>query len=280
MALNKKIEVSVIISHYGSPDDLRVSLRYIEQWRKEYEMRNGENTTEIIVADSATNHSTKELMYNEFPEITFIESKKNIGFGRAVNKGLRRCLGEFIFVMNADLIVSQAKNLDNLLDYIKENKSVGIVAPKILNFDETLQHSAFRFYTPIIVLLRRISFLANTNFGRKRLERFDILGGVEDLNNPILVDWVMGSAFATTRENLSRVGIFDERFFMYMEDVDLCRRFRNHDLGVVYYPNSYMYHFHGGASRNRNFLFSIFNKYTITHFLSAIKYFSKHGVRG
>ena len=88
----------------------------------------------------------------------------------------------------------------------------------------------------------------------------------------------MGSALLTRKEHLARVGLFDERFFMYMEDSDLCRRYWEAGLKVMYCPQSVMYHFHGKASKSRNPFGALFNKYARIHVISAIKYFRKYGL--
>ena len=269
------MKVSIVINHYRSPKALKVSLEYIQQWQREYEMRNGEGTTEIIVTDSATIPATTEMMRSDFPEVVFLEEPENIGFGRSVNRAWNKVSGEFVFTMNADLVVPQPQELDNLIQYIQDNKQVGVVAPTLRNFDNTLQYSAFQFYTPLVIFLRR-TFLGNTAFGKKRLQEFLLIEKIDAIQEPLPVDWVMGSALLMRREHLMKVGFFDERFFMYMEDVDLCRRFWLHNLSVVYYPFSTMYHFHGKASGSRNPFAILWNKYAYIHFSSAIKYFLKY----
>ena len=272
-------EVSIVVNHYRSTESLRLSLQYVQKWQKEYEFKNGSQTTEIIVTDSGTLPETEEMLANEFPQFVYFKEEKNIGFGRSVNRALERAVGEVIFIMNADLIIPRPQELDGLIEYIKENDDVGIVAPRLSNFDNTLQYSAFQFYTPLIIFLRRTA-LGKFEFGKKRLKQFLLQGKIEKTKKPMLVDWVMGSALVTKVQHLDRVGFFDERYFMYMEDVDLCKRFWNAGLKVVYYPNSKMYHFHGKASKASNPFSALLNKYMYIHFISAIKYFSKWGVRG
>ena len=252
-----------------------MTLEYVRQWQREYEVRNGEGTTEIIVTDSATIPETKEIMGSYFPSVIFLQAKQNIGFGRSMNRALRVSSGDVIFMMNADLVIPQPQELDNLIRYMQANEQIGIVAPRLCNFDNTLQFSAFQFYTPLVVFLRRTA-LGKTEFGKKRLQEFLLTDKVQDLQQPLPVDWVMGSALLTKREHLAKVGLFDERFFMYMEDVDLCRRFWNQGLQVVYYPLSTMYHFHNKASGNKSVLSVLWNKYTYIHFSSAVKYFVKY----
>lgn len=268
--------VSIIINHYKSPRVLKLALGYVKVWKEDFEKNGG--TAEIIITDSATISETKEMMGDLFPNFVFLQEPKNIGFGKCVNRAWKMAQGEYIFTMNADLVISHPDELNKLLDYIKENEDVGMVGPKLLNFDNTHQPSAFRFYTPLTIFYRRTP-LSKLSFGKKATDAF-ILKHRKDLTKePTEVDWLMGSAFLTKRECLDKVGFFDERFFMYMEDVDLCRRFWENGYKVVYYPHSAMYHFHGKASRNRNVFKVLFNNYARIHILSAWKYFKKHGLK-
>lgn len=270
------MDISIIVSHYKSPDVLELSLNYLKKWQKEYEKEKGKNTTEIIVSDSETIQETSEMMSYQFEDVHFIKSKKNIGFGKSVNYGIKKAKGEYIFIMNADCIIPYPEELNKLLDYFKRNKNVGIVGPKLLNFDNSHQNSAFRFYSPFTILARRTP-LGRTAKGEQAIKRFIMAKSDAKSHEGVNVDWLMGSALLTKKEYLDKVGLFDETFFMYMEDVDLCRRFWLEGFRVMYCPISKMYHFHGKASHRKGLMF--LNKYTIIHFISAYKYFKKYGTR-
>ena len=271
------MDISIVVNHYKGPSVLELSLGYLLDWKQAYEEKNGENTAEIIVTDSGTIQETVELMEYKFPDIEFIQNKKNIGFGRSVNAGLVKAQGIYIFIMNADCIVPYPEELDTLLSYFKNTRNVGIVGPKLLNFDNTHQHSTFRFYTPLTILARRTP-IGKTAKGERAVKRFIMTQNTLKSNEGANVDWLMGSALLTKREHLDKLGMFDERFFMYMEDVDLCRRFWESGLRVMYCPASRIYHFHGKASRGKG-LSVLFNKYTIIHLMSAFKYFRKYGTK-
>jgi GT2 family glycosyltransferase len=252
---------------------LKMSLGYFRSWQKEFD---GE--AEIIVTDSETIKETREMMAQEFGDIKFIEEIANIGFGKSVNNALREAKGEYIFIANADLVVPRPDELNRMIEYMANNPEVGIMGPALKNFDNTHQSSAFRYYTPMIIVLRRTP-LGKTKWGRRKLSEF-ILNDIENLlQKPQKVDWLMGSALLTKKEHLDKLGFFDERYFMYMEDVDLCRRFWENGLKVIYFPRATMYHFHRAASRSRNIFKSLFNKYTRIHAVSSIKYFRKHGLK-
>lgn len=133
---------------------------------------------------------------------------------------------------------------------------MGIAAPKLLNFNGTLQYSCFRFYQPLTIVYRR-TFLKNFGFAKKHLNWF--LMEDYDHKKPKEVDWVMGSAMVVSKKAVEKTGFMDPRFFMYMEDVDWCRRFWENGYKVVYYPFSQMHHYHGKASARGGFFRSLFS---------------------
>lgn len=271
------MELSIIINHYQTPEILKLCLKSLIQSLPE----NVES--EIIVSDSETQEKTKEMMRENFPQVFFISSKKNIGFGKSVNRAFRTAKGKYILIINADIIVDRKGTIKRMIDYLQENPEVGLLGPKLLNINGTWQPSCFRFYTPFVVVSRR-TILGKTKWGKKILDHFlmkDIFNesGLEK-RKAILVDWLMGSALFTKREALEKVGYFDERFFMYFEDIDWCRRFWQAGYKIVYFPVCQMYHYHMQASKKRGGAFDlIISEYARIHLASAIKYFLKWGLK-
>ncbi|MDX1607719.1 MAG: glycosyltransferase family 2 protein [Candidatus Spechtbacterales bacterium] len=270
-----KVDVSVVVNHYKSPQVLRMALGYVRKWKEDFEAKGG--TAEVIVTDSETIPETKELMDMEFSDFIFLKEPKNIGFGRSVNRAWKIVQGTYVFTMNADFVIPRPEELNKLLSFVQQNPEVGIAGPRLLNFDNTHQSSAFRFYTPLTILYRRTP-LGKLPVGKKAIEKFELKHAPELRERPTEVDWLMGSALLTRKKIIDEIGTFDERYFMYMEDVDLCRRIWEAGYKVMYYPYAHMYHFHGKASRTRNILKAMFNKYTRIHLSSAYKYFKKFGL--
>ena len=167
------------------------------------------------------------------------------------------------------------KSVDILLGYLKSNPDVGLVGPRLLNFDGNPQNSCFRFYTPTTILYRR-TFLGKFGFSKKKINQFLLKG--KNLDKPLEVDWIMGSALMTSRKAVEKVGLMDDNFFIfYFEDVDWCRRFWENGLKVVYYPYAKMYHYHGKGSASMNPLKAMFlNKLAREHIKSGLKYFWKY----
>jgi len=260
------MELSIIITSYKNPELLKVCVDSVKK-----------NLTltgyEIIVSDSATEEKTALMMNDDYPEIKFLSSTENIGFSGTVNRGLEVAKGEYILILNGDIIVKE-NSIEGLLDYIKNNSDVGIVGPQLLNFNETFQPSVFRFYTPLTILYRRTP-LGRFGFAKKHLDNFLM----KDFDHKEIreVDWIMGSSLMTSRKALEKVGPMDHNFNLYFEDTDWCRRFWEKDLKVVYFPQSQMYHYHGRGSAGKGMIkLLVSNRLTRIHISSAIKYFIKY----
>ncbi len=261
-----KPKLSIIITSYKNTELLRLCLESIQKSIKDLEY-------EVIVADSSTEEKTYDLFRECFSGVVFISNKRNRGFGALVNQGLGRAKGEFLFIINADIIIKD-NAVSKLLKFIEKDDTVGIVAPKLINFDNSVQQSCFKFYSPITVFYRR-TFLGRMGFAKKHLEKF-LMKKEQATNKSFSADWVMGSAMMTKRSAVDVVGKYDSRYFMYFEDVDWCRRFWEKKYKVIYNPNIKVFHYHGRASASKNVLNSVlFNKYTRAHIVSSVKYFSK-----
>ncbi len=262
-------ELSIVITVYGKTDLLELCIDSIQQ-----NLKSDELDYEIIVAVSAVEESARDLMREKYPKITFIPNKENKGFGFVANQGIRKSVGKYIFVINHDIIIKD-NAIQELLNYIKKYKDVGLVAPKLVNFDGSVQNSAFRFYQWRTIIYRR-TFFGKFGFAKRHLNRFLLKNELSD-NKIVDVDWVMGSAMMVSREALEKVGLFDERFFMYFEDVDWCWRFWQAGYRVVYNSTVQVAHYHGKASLNKGVIQAILlNKYTRVHIISALKFFKKH----
>jgi len=260
------MKLSIIITSYRSPELLKVC---IEAIKKELSI----SDYEIIVADGKTEETTTLMMQEDYPEINFLPFPKNDGFGFLVRNALAKAQGDHILILNGDVIVKK-DSIEKLLSYIQSHPEVGIVGPKLLNFNETFQPSCFKFYSPITILYRR-TYLGKMWFAKKHLDNFIM----KDFNHKSEqeVDWLMGSALMTSRQATEEVGPMDERFKMYFEDTDWCRRFWENNYKVVYFPDSEMYHYHGKGSDSKSVWKSLFsNQLTWIHIISAIKFFIKY----
>lgn len=260
------MELSIIITSYKQPELLKVC---IDSIRKNINL----DSYEIIVIDSESEEKTQLMMKENFSEIKFYPFKDNVGYQALVRKGYELSSGPYILIMNGDMIVKKG-TIEKLLDYAKSHPETGLVGPQLLNFNETLQCSCFRFYTPLTIIYRR-TFLGKCKFSQKHLGNF--LMNDFDHKSTKEVDWLMGSALMTSRQAVEKVGLMDPRFKMYFEDVDWCRRFWENGYKIIYFPEAQMYHYHGKGSSGRSIIKTlIYNKLAWMHLKSAVNYFIKY----
>ncbi len=266
------MKLSVIITHYKTLSVLKLCLGAIEKSCSGIEY-------EVIVSDSESDFENDEKIKEKFPKTIFIPFKENVGYAKLVNAGIKIAKGEFILILNAD-IIPKDNSIKTLIGFLEKNPGAGIVGPQLLNFDESAQSSAFRYYSPWTVVCRR-TFLGKTPWGKSEIDKFLLKEKLEKIKNgsidSISVDWLMGSALMARNEAIKKVGLLDESFFMYFEDVDWARRFWENGYKVVFFPKAQMYHYHYKASdKGRGVWDLFFNRQTRIHFLSALKYFWKY----
>jgi len=260
--------LSIIIVNFKNPALLRLCLRSLQRVI-------GKNTEyEIIIVDIASSISTRNVVRDEFPLIKLLPFQNNIGYTKGVNEGIKKAIGDYVLVLNPD-VVPLKDSIEKMLEYMKSHEDIGILGPQLLNFDGSPQPSCFRFYTPLTVLYRR-SILGKLPFAKKTLDKFTMEN--ENLKKPTEANWIMGSALMISSEAIKKTGFLDENFFLYMSDVDWARRFWKNDYKVVYYPESRMYHYHQRSSKGGIFDL-LFKKEARWHLKDAVKYFVKSFAR-
>lgn len=263
------MDLSIIILNYKSRGLLKQCLRGIM-------LQKLTASYEIIVVDNNSGDGTDEMMRSEFSHLTYIQAGANGGFAAGNNLGIRRSSGRYILVLNPDIAVL-SNAIDRMARFLDDHPNVGLCAPKLLNPDGTVQTSCRKFPTVLTILLRR-SPLGQLPWAKKKLRDFLLLDWDHAENRP--VDWVLGACMMVRRSAMERVGLMDERFFLYFEDVDWCRRFWQSGY-LVYYlgADAELVHYHQRLSALSPGLGGVFSYPTRVHITSGIRYFSKyHGV--
>jgi GT2 family glycosyltransferase len=173
-------------------------------------------------------------------EVRTIQNSSNIGFGAAANIGFDKSNGEFVLLLNPDILV-RPEAVASLLQAIQSHPEAGLVLPQLRNPDDSLQYSCRRFYTWKTLWMRRGPWrrhLASHPKVRQHLmQEWDHASAAE-------VDWGLGAAMLVRKRALCGERLFDERFFLYFEDVDLCLRLHRAGWKVLYNPASVMTHQH------------------------------------
>ncbi len=260
------MSLSIIVTHHHTPELLDLCLKSIQNTLKSIDY-------EIVVVDSETSCKTKELIREKYPHAQLITFKNNIGYAKIVNAGLKKIKGNFVLILNADIIILEGA-VQKMLKYIQERPSVGIVAPQLIDFTNNIQDSCFANPSLKAIIARR-TFFKKTKRGAKAINKFIIQG--KKIKTPTEVDWVQGSVMLISKQAIRKVGFLDERFFMYFEDADWCRRFWQKGYKVIYLPTAQMVHYYHRSSKKwGGFIDILLNKYTRVHVISALKYFWKH----
>jgi len=265
--------LSIIVTHHQTPILLKLCLKSIEENIASFGAnRDGQVNYEIIVVDSESQPETEELIRNKFNQVKLISFSKNVGYAKIVNEGIKAAQGDYVLILNADIIIL-GEAVRYLWEYLEEHPEVGIAGPQLVTFSNQIQNSCFNFPSLGAIVARR-TFLGELNWGKRKIGQFLIQEGDNLSARP--VSWLQGSAMLVRGEAIEKVGLLDERFFMYLEDTDWCRRFWQNGYQVVYQPKAKMAHYYYRASKKWGGFLDIFlNKYTRLHIISALKYFWK-----
>jgi len=259
------MDVSIVILNYKQKG-------LVKQCIKGIELSGLSLDYEIILVDNNSDDSVLEMVRENFPHAKTLEAKKNKGMGAGNNLGMKKANGDFILILNPDIAMVPGA-VEEMYKFMKNNPSAGIVGPRLINPDGSIQFSARRFYGLLTPLFRR-TFLGQFSFAKKHLRYY--LMQDEDHKKRMKVDWIFGACLFIRKEFLQTVGFFDERFFLYFEDCDLCRRFWKKGYDVWYLGDVELVHYHDRLSARRKGVVSVFSKGGRMHIVSGIRYFIKY----
>ena len=262
------MKLSIIILNHNSRGLLKQCVRSIE-------MSNVSVPYEIIIVDNASTDDSAEMIEHELSHVRLIQSEVNIGYGGGNNKGAQHAKGEYLLILNPVVTVLE-NSIESMLEKFSEDEHVGLVAPQLLHPDKSIQYSAYRFPKTTTPILRRTVF-GKTPWGRKHLSWF-MMADWDHLTSRS-VDWVLGGAMMMKKEMLQQLKGFDENYFLYFEDVDLCRRMWQQNKKVIYCAESRMVHYHKRQSAQKGGVLALFNPLTRVHIRSAVYYFKKWGLQ-
>jgi GT2 family glycosyltransferase len=233
------MDLSIIIVSYNTKDLLSRCLFSI------YHNAPGVNL-EIIVIDNASRDDSIQMLKENFPQVILADNEQNIGFARANNKGLLIARGEFVLFLNPDTVVLP-QALEKTLEFLRRTPDAGMVGCKILNPNGSLQYSCRSFPSFWNYFLE--SFFLYKLFPKNRwIGKF--YGTNFSYDHIREVDVVLGAFMMTKKEILDEVGCFDERFYIYSEETDLCFRMKKHNRKVYFFPDAQIVHY-GRASASQ-----------------------------
>ncbi|HEX7321198.1 MAG TPA: glycosyltransferase [bacterium] len=257
-------DLSIIIVNYNVKHFLEQCLMAIEKARHGLQV-------EIFVVDNASVDGSQGLLKKKFPYVKLIENHKNLGFSKANNQALRQANAAYILMLNPDTLI-QEDTLITLKKFLDEHPQTGAVGCKLINPDGTFQIACRRSIpTPWIAFTRIVGlskiFPKSPVFGKYNLTYLD-----PDLQHE--VDVLSGSLMMVRKDIISRIGYFDEDYFMYGEDIDLCYRIKKAGMKVFYVPTTKAIHYKGESTKKGEFPF-ISNFYTAM-LLFINKHFKNH----
>jgi GT2 family glycosyltransferase len=222
---------------------------------------------EVWVVDNNSRDGSADIVRDLFPSVHLIRNKKNLGFGQANNVILEAAKSRYSLVMNPDVLVPRG-SLESMVAFMDSHQKAGVLGCKLLNTDETLQFSCRR-YPRLSWIMARVFLLDRLSPEAAGLRRYFMMDWDHDSASE--VEWVTAACMMFRQGALQQTGLFDKRFFMYYEDVDLCRRI-GQKWKVHYCPHIHMIHHHRQESHG---LFNL--RCRLWHLRSAILYFQKWG---
>ncbi|MDP3995308.1 MAG: glycosyltransferase family 2 protein [bacterium] len=266
------MDLSVIILNYNTKDFLLPCIKGMVEHTSDLDY-------EIVVVDNASTDGSaayiKEKILPRFHQVKLLEAQENKGFSAGNNLGISRSAGRYCLIMNPDIVIWD-NSLKQMADYMDEHPKVGIAGPRLLSPDGSLQHFVYQFPTPHVLVYRRTP-LSRLGFAKRTINTYLMMDWDHADNRA--VDWVQGSCMIARRDAIKEVGLMDERYFLFLEDTDWCRRFWEAGWEVRYLSDVALIHYHGRASVSSHFYLSLFNKMSWIHLASAVKYFKKWGFR-
>ncbi|WP_113651843.1 glycosyltransferase family 2 protein [Pedobacter namyangjuensis] len=255
------IDVSIVIvtmNHLKKLKNLLTSINKIDD---------GALTYEVIIIDNCSTDGAPEFVATNYPNVRLVVNSEIHGFAYNNNKGANLAFGKYIFICNPDVVILE-NALNNLFKFAQQHPDAGIVCPQLLNSDLSYQPSIRGFHSLKIIFARLIS--KGNDSAKNQTVRAYLLSDF-DKNKTQKVDWALGAAMLLKQEYYKKLNGFDEKFFLYVEDEDLCLRSWKLGPGVTYYPESKMIHDHQRGSSKISIL-------TWYHLKSFIYFIVKHNL--
>jgi GT2 family glycosyltransferase/lipopolysaccharide/colanic/teichoic acid biosynthesis glycosyltransferase len=253
------VDVSVIIVTHNSRSVIEPCLDSLKK-------QSMFDQTEVVVVDNASRDGTPQLVQDRYPWVDLYAGARNAGFSVGVNLGIQNARGRYLLILNPDTVVRE-HSIKTLYQFMEKTPDAGIVAPKLVFHDGNLQYSCRKFYNWRVLILRRTplgKIFKNSSVVAEHL-MLDF-----DHETTARVDWVLGACMFVRREAVESVGLMDERFFLYFEDVDWCYRMKQKRWAVYYHPEAEVVHDHARESAK-----SVLNRSFVAHLASLFRYYEK-----
>ena len=249
MDIDASMKLSIIIVNWNVKNLLKGCLNSI-YYDSSYQ------DFEIILVDNDSNDGSAEMIKEEFPQVRLIENRVNVGFGKACNQGIKIAGGDYIFILNPDTLV-KPHTLKNTISFMESNPTVGIGGCYVYCLDSTPQTSFYKFPTLLSYFSRMLS-LFRILPRNKLTQKF--FWEYTDNNIARSVDRVLGGAMVLRKEMVKQMVGFDEAYFLYAEELDLCYRAKLRGWEVAAIPHTEIIHYHQ-QSTSKNIKAATFHIY-------------------
>ncbi len=223
--------LSIIVVSYNTKQLLHNCLKSIEKNRKELK------SVEVIVVDNGSTDGSKEYLKTTTKDLKVIFNDRNLGFAEANNQGIKIAKGKYVLLLNSDTVV-KAGALKQLVEFAEEKPDAGVIGSQLLNPDDSVQPSCY--HSPSIFGAVKEFWLGQKGAFTKY---------APGTKEPVAVDAVVGAAFLIRKEVIDKIGLLDEQYFMYFEDLDYCRRAWRAGYKVYYLPGAEIIHLHGASGK-------------------------------
>lgn len=253
------MELSIIIVNHNAQECLSRCLESFYRNPPEIKL-------EVIIIDNNSQDKSIAILKDDFRGLRIIENKTNVGFAKAVNQGIRLAKGKYILCLNNDTIVMPS-GLNRLLQFMDSCPQAVAAGGRVLNSDGSLQFSCRRFPNYLTAIFNRRSLLTRI-FKNNKFSKNYLMSDWPH-NEACEVDWVSACYLIMRRETIEKVGLFDERFFMFCEDVDWCYCAKLKGHKVYYCPEAEIIHLSGNSQKQDL-------RKIIWHHQSMYKFYKKH----
>ncbi|MFA6027938.1 MAG: glycosyltransferase family 2 protein [Patescibacteria group bacterium] len=223
--------ISAIIVSYNTKDLLKKCLQSLQKQK--------DVSCEIIVIDNNSQDNSVAMVAKDFPKVILMQNKINGGFAKAVNQGINKARGEYILLINPDMLVPK-DSLIKMKKILDENKDISLLGAKLVYPNGKVQASVGKFPALLPNLATKLHLSDIINYGRYYKPRYKKL---------TKVDWVSGGFLMFKKNLIDKIGLWDEKYFLYMEDVDFCQRAADAGLHAAFTPDVSVLHYHMQSTR-------------------------------
>lgn len=258
------MDISVVIVSYNGRDYLRRCLGSLREHTRGVEY-------EVVVVDNASLDGTADMVAAEFPTVRLLRQPGNAGLSLALNQGIRLSSGEMVVLLNPDTEL-QDNAFGAMVRHLRDHPEVGVLGPRILDDDGSLQLSCRRFPTLSVAFFNRYSLLTRL-YPHNPFSTHYLMTDF-DHSDPAEVDWLSLACWMAPRRLFDEVGFLDEGYFLYSEDMDFCQRVHRATRKVVYFPGVSLVHHIGRSTR------TLPNRSVVERYRSMWRYYGKYMRRG